>query len=132
MNRSSLRALGALLILATLAACAEDPVEPPKPPVLTAAQITCAAAPQGSNVDYEVVREVSVLVEDEDRDLLTVTGTLNGIQMGALEDPDADQRFNWTPPTTLDPIVCKGDITVRFEGKDQAGNLGELVEIIKK
>ena len=136
MNCLSLRALGARACLTALfvmfAACGEEPEPAPKPPVMSMGQITCVAAPQGSNVDYEVVREVSVMAQDEDRDLLGVTGTLNGIQMGSLEDPDADQRFNWTPPMGLDPIICDGDLTLRFEATDQAGNVVELVEIITK
>lgn len=138
MDRSRLSApcaLRAALVLCALVywcGCSEEAPELSKPPAITGAQIVCQAAPQGSNVDYEVVREVSVQVEDPDGDLLSVTGTLNGIQLGELEDPDADLRYNWTPPMGLDPIICKGDLTLRFEADDRAGNVGELVEIVTK
>jgi hypothetical protein len=120
------------LLIAATACAEEEPPPPPIPPVISSPQIDCGPAPASSNVDYEVVTRVSALVEDDDRDLLAVTGSINGLLMGELEDADGSLRFAWSPPSTLDPIVCRGAITLSFQARDLAGNHVELVEIITK
>ena len=69
---------------------------------------------------------------DPDRDLVSVQGNLNGVPLDALTDEDGDQRFTWTPPASLDPIACGGDMSLRLWATDLAGNTAEVVETIPK
>lgn len=106
--------------------------DPSNPPVLSNVAINCGDAPNNSFVDVDVILEVLVDVSDLDRDLTSVRGSINGITMDKLTDNDADETFSWTPPSSVDPMICKGEIVVRLEATDRIGNTTKETEIIKK
>ncbi len=127
----------ALGLSLALTACGEEEEPPPEPstaPEVTAAEVVCGAVPDGADTlydyDYEVIQEVSVQVVDPERDLLTVEGEVNGYPIPELTDDDADQRYTWTPPAELDPLVCRGDVVLRFRAIDLDDNVAELSEIV--
>lgn len=118
------------LCIAINIGCGED--DPSSKPIISDPQINCGDPPADSFADGQVIREFSVKVDDVDRDLLEVTANLNGYQIQALTDDDADQRFNWTPDANLDPMVCKGQISVQIQAKDAQGNITVLSDVIIK
>ncbi len=120
------------LSLIALCACGGDEEPAPQPPQITELAIRCAPLSGNSAVDRDVVVELSALVSDPDRDLVRVEGNLNGVPLDELSDDDGDQRFNWTPPASLDPIACSGQMNLRVWATDLAGNTAELVEAIAK
>ena len=92
--------------------------------------INCGTAPTDSFVDVPVIRELAASVEDPDRDLVSISGSIDGILIDELTDDDADRVYNWTPPTSLDPMRCDGTVTVRLQATDQAGNVtNEVVQL---
>lgn len=136
---SSPRVLFAGVILASLfsVACGEEEPPPPStPPELSAAQVTCgevsAEMAAKYDVDYPVIQEVSVQVTDAERDLVSVSGNVNGYPITELTDDDADLRFTWSPPNSLEPMVCRGEIVLSFQATDFDNNVSELAEIIEK
>ena len=116
--------------LALVTACGDEPTG--SPPAISDVQLRCGPAPQGSFVDQDVILELSARVEDPDRDLTEVKALLNAYVISALTDDDADLRYNWTPEPGLDPMLCKGQITVRVEARDSEGRVTILDEIISK
>jgi hypothetical protein len=116
-------------IAALSIACGEE--EPaPVAPEMTGLELECADSDQ-SGVDSQVLQMVSVMVTDDDRDLVGVDGTINGLQITLLDD-DADELFTWSPPDSNEPMVCDGDFAVSLEAFDDAGNKTELYEIVEK
>lgn len=93
------------------------------PPTVSSPVINCDAAPAGGFADGQVVREFAIKVTDPDRDLVAVKANLNGIELGQLTDDDGDSTFNWTPPSSLDPIRCGGTFSVRVEALDAQDNM---------
>jgi hypothetical protein len=79
----------------------------------------------------DVVSAVSVQVDDPDRDLVSVDGRVNGIQI-TLTDDDADGRFAWSPPESSEPLTCLGDFVVRVTATDKAGNTSTKTDVISK
>lgn len=139
MSRNISRyALSVSLLAALAISCGEEPEPPPPstPPEVTAPALECGEVSEQMNalydVDYPVIQTVSVEVSDPERDLVSVSGAVNGYPMVELTDDDADLRYEWTPPSELDPMVCKGEVVLRFEARDLDGNTTELVEIITK
>lgn len=110
--------------------CSEEPES--AAPKISTPEIQCGDAPTSSFVDGQVIRELSVRVEDADRDLVEVKANLNGYDIETLTDDDADLSYNWTPEGGLDPMLCKGQIAVRIEALDSEGNVTILNEIITK
>lgn len=122
-----------LLLMAfslTLFACGDE--ETGSAPEISDVQIKCGPAPSSSYVDQEVVAELSVKIEDADRDLVRVTANINGYNISELTDDDADLRYNWSPPNSLDPMLCKGELTVRVEATDNEGHVTLLSETVTK
>lgn len=122
--------IGVLTCVMALSACGGD--EESAKPTISQPEINCGDPPSDSFVDVQVIRELSVKVEDPDRDLLKVTANLNGYAIEALTDDDADQRFNWTPEANLDPMICKGQISVQIQAEDAEGNITVLSDVITK
>lgn len=102
------------------------------PPAVSSPAIACDAAPAGSFADGQVVREVSIKVSDADRDLVAVKANLNGIELGQLTDDDGDSTFNWTPPSSLDPIRCQGTFSLRVEALDAQDNMTVFEGTVEK
>ncbi len=102
------------------------------PPDIDAPTVTCGAPPDGSYAETDIVTEISVRVQDPDRDLSTegVSASANGTMLGELSDDDADQRFNWTPPVGFGPIICRGTLSIRVVAEDVRGNGAERTEKI--
>ncbi|MEM1350550.1 MAG: hypothetical protein AAGI01_18460 [Myxococcota bacterium] len=122
MARRPIATLGVSILLAGSAACGnQDNV--PAPELLTPA-IACSPPAQGDFATFNVISEVSVRVEDPDRDLVSVTGVLGGVLLGELTDVDADRFYTWTPPMDQDAIACPPDarFVVTITATDQAGN----------
>ena len=120
-----------LIVLSTLAvslssACGDAPPEPE----LSGLRVDCAAS-SDPDVDGEVVEEVSVKVTDPNRDLIGVSGTINGVAI-TLGDDDADQRFSWSPPDNGQPMVCSGQLEVSVTAVDQAGHQASTFRIVEK
>lgn len=120
-------------------ACSEPEPEPPSdPPVLEAPEVECGPATaemaQAYDIDYPVILSVSVQVSDPQRDLVedSVRGEVNGYPIPLLTDDDADLRYTWTPPSELAPMVCRGEVVVRFEARDLDENTAEITEILTK
>jgi hypothetical protein len=102
------------------------------PPEIDAPTVTCGAPPDDSYAETDVVTEISVRVQDPDRDLPSegVSASANGLMLGELSDDDGDQRFNWTPPVGSGPIICRGTLSVRVVAEDVRGNAAERTEKI--
>ena len=131
--------LGAILTTSLLSiGCGgeEEPPPPSTPPELSAPQVTCGDATSEMaakyDVDYPVILEVSVQATDAERDLVLVTGNVNGYPITELTDDDADLRFTWSPPNSLEPMVCRGEIVLSFQATDNDDNVSDLAEIIEK
>jgi len=125
MARRLMKMLGVGLMAATLMACGnQDDV--PAPELLTPA-IACGAAEDPDFATFNVIQEVSVRVEDPDRDLVSVTGVLGGLLLGELTDIDADRFYTWTPPMGQDAIACPPEtrFVVTITATDLAGNVTE-------
>lgn len=112
-----------------LAACGDS--EESANPEFDDLQLLCAAASNVEGVQGQIVKELRVMVSDPDRDLLSVTGTLNAIPM-TLEDPDADLYYSWFPDQDDRVIACKGDFNVELEAVDAAGNVTRFSQVISK
>lgn len=127
-----IRFVHAMVLLTMLSSlgCGEEATS--AAPKISTPELQCGQAPTSSFVDGQVIRELSVMVEDADRDLVSVKANLNGYDIEALTDDDADLRYNWTPEGSLDPMLCKGQIAVRVEAVDSEGNVTILNEIITK
>lgn len=126
MTQGTLRWLAALgLVAGVMSGCGQEPET--TPPSISNVTINCGMAPTDSFVDVPVIREISASVEDPDRDLIRVEGSVDGILIEAFTDDDADRTYNWTPPTSLDPMRCDGQVTVRLKAIDQAGNVTDEV-----
>ena len=74
------------------------------PPEIDAPTVSCSTPPSDSYAETDIVSEISVRVQDPDRDLKSVTASANGVMLGTLTDDDADQRFNWSPPLGFGPV----------------------------
>ncbi len=118
--------IGCLAALTT-AACGDD--VPPEPQ-MTGLELSCVDSGE-SGVDGQVLETLSVQVTDADRDLVSVKGTLNGVQI-TLADDDADERFTWSPASGDQPIACRGDLTVSLTAVDKAGHETTLFQIVQK
>ena len=79
----------------------------------------------------QVVKTVSVVVEDPDRDLVGVEGRVNGIQL-TMTDDDADQLFTWSPPASSEPLACSGEFFIQITATDNAGNTSTKSNVIEK
>ena len=131
-----------LLTLFALSGCEEEEEPPPPsdPPVIAEPMIECGEVTDAQRAatyeeyDLAVVREVSVMISDPQRDLLddSVRGELNGLPLETLTDQDADLRYVWTAPVEGAPIACAEEMVVRVVAEDLDGNRAELVEILKK
>ena len=121
MSQSRFPAALALVALA-LSACGDDAGAAP---AIDTPTVACDAPPGGSYADSDVVSEVSVRVNDADRDLVSVRASINGVQLGEITDDDGDLYFNWTPPAGFDPIICRGTLNVRVIATDIEGNTSD-------
>ena len=129
-------------LISTLLACQEPPPPPPPsdPPEITAPEVICGAPTEAMranaayDVAFPVIQRVTVRIEDPQRDLLaeSVRGEINGYPIPTLTDDDADLVYEWSPPAAQPPLVCKGEIVVRFEAEDLDGNKARLEEILTK
>lgn len=111
-----------------LAACGEDDI---KQPEFDDLQINCKEGEENQGVRGPVIEEVRVHVSDPNRNLLGVSGTINGIVM-ELEDPEGDSYFSWFPAGDSFPMVCEGDFQVELKASDADGNTTLYSEIITK
>ena len=131
--------VGAVCVL-VVTACGEEEEPPPPstPPTIEAPQVECGELGEEMSalydLDYPVLQQVSVEVSDPERDLLdaSLRGSVNGYPMTGFTDEDADLRYTWTPPEGLDPMVCQGEVVLRFMARDLDGNVAELNEIVTK
>lgn len=112
-----------------LAACGDS--EESANPEFEDLQILCTSANNLEGVQGQIVKELRVLVTDPDRDLVSVTGTLNAIPM-TLEDPDADLYYSWFPDQNDRVIACRGDFHVQLEAVDAAGNVTRFSQVVSK
>lgn len=100
-----------------------------EPPSISNVAITCA---EDSNRSVGLVVEaLAARVSDEDRDLVSVDGRINGLAV-TLSDEDADQRFEWSPPESSEPLACSGDFFVELTARDSAGNTATKSNVITK
>jgi len=112
--------VGAMLLVA--GGCGDDSSASP---TVEDPQIACESV---DDMDYDAVSEVSVLVSDSDRDLTIpsegLPGQLDGLDI-RMNDPNADQRFTWSPPSGMNetPLACRGTFTLKVTASDQAGNV---------
>lgn len=109
-------------------ACGEE--ETSSEPELSELQVTCVDSSQ-EGVDSQVLESVSVRATDADRDLVSVEGTINSLQM-VLTDEDADERFSWSPPDAPEPVICSGEFAVSVTAFDADDNRVDLFEIVEK
>ncbi|MGM0557744.1 MAG: hypothetical protein ACQEVA_15275 [Myxococcota bacterium] len=98
-------------------------------PTLSGIAVECEDSGDGDV--GEIVEAVSVRVDDPDRDLVSVDGRVNGIQV-TLTDDDADGRFAWRPPESSEPLTCTGDFVVLVTATDKAGNTSTKTDVISK
>lgn len=113
-----------ILLAALLAACGDDAPEP-EPPAVSELAISCEDSAQAGQ---QVVTSVGARVSDPDRDLVSVTGTVNGTPM-SLSDDDGDDVYTWAPP---EPMTCSGDFDVRITATDAEGNETRFDELVSK
>lgn len=112
--------VGGLLLVA--GGCGD---EPSASPTVEDPQVACESV---DDMSYDAVSEVSVLVSDSDRDLTIpsegLRGQLDGLDI-RLNDPNADRRFTWSPPSGMNetPLACTGTFTLKVTARDQAGNV---------
>jgi hypothetical protein len=126
----SLICLGCAALLAS--ACGDEP-QPPVHPEFSDLQIVCGSDEAAQGVEGPIFEEIRVKVTDPDRDLVSVEGTLNGLQI-ALSDPDADLFYSWspTPDPEAEPMSCDGEFVVSLEATDAEGHTTEMYEIVPK
>lgn len=123
------RILCAMYLVLGLGCGEEEP--PPNVPVISSPQVLCEG---GSTGEYPTVTEVSVVVTDDDRDLVSssVTGFINGLSMDSLADDDADDRFTWTPPVEFTPpLVCNAEFTIVIAASDAGGRTTEETLVVE-
>lgn len=112
-----------IIILAVCMGC-EDEEKPKNPPEIGDARITCKEPRRQG--EYPEVDEVTVLITDVERDLVpsTIKGTINGLAMKDFIDPDADERYSWSPAVESEPpMVCHGEFTMLIEAADLGGRM---------
>ena len=109
------------LVSMALSAC-EDDEKPQSPPEIGDAKITCKDPRRVG--EYPEFGEIAIAITDAERDLVpsTIKGTINGIVMTGFVDPDADERYSWSPAVeTEPPMICKGEFTLIVEASDLGG-----------
>lgn len=119
MTRALLLCLLCLGCLA-LVACGDEETSPP---TVGAVTIVCGDAPVGRDADVAVVKRVSAIVEDPDRDIVRITGKLNGLIMDELVGSTTAAGYEWSPPEAWEPLACEGEFAVELSATDQAGNV---------
>lgn len=105
--------------------------EGPQAPEIGDAIIECGPAPAGVSMQDQVVTEVSVFVTDPDRDLISVSATLNGIPIEVTDD-DATMWFSWQPDPQDTPLRCQGSFSLNVIARDAEGHETTSVIIIEK
>lgn len=118
------RSLFALVVVGLVfSGCEEDP-KPENAPEIGAATITCKDPRRVG--EYPEFGEIAIAITDVERDLVpsSIKGTINGIPMDGFADPDADEKFTWSPPAeTEPPMICRGEFTLVVEAADLGGRI---------
>lgn len=115
--------MGVFVLGFVFAGCEEEP-KPENPPEIGAASITCKEPRRGG--EYPEFGEIAIAISDVERDLVpaSIKGTINGIPMDGFADPDADEKFTWSPPAeTEPPMICRGEFTLVVEAADLGGRI---------
>lgn len=107
------------LLCLSLVACGDEETAAP---TIGAVSVVCGDAPIGSDADVAVVKRVSAIVEDADRDIVRITGALNGLVMDELVGSTTSAGYEWSPPESWEPLACEGEFAVKISATDQAGN----------
>lgn len=110
------------VLLAGLASAACEEEKPQSPPTIGEITVECGQPRRAG--EYPEIASFTVAISDPERDLVasSIKGVVNGIPMTGFADPDADEKFSWTPPAeTEPPMVCRGEFTIVVEAADLGG-----------
>lgn len=106
------------------------------PPQVTDPQVTCQASEDEAIEGRPVVRQVSVRIQDPDRDLkleegASVPGQFAGNRV-RFSDSDGDGKFVWKVSSELDRIICEGQFNIGVQARDRKGHTTDFqAEVIK-
>ncbi len=119
--------VGGTACLAVAGACGGDDESNSNqgaPPEASNPEVTCERV-DDDGIEGPVVQEVSLRIQDPDRDLQTdegrIEGTIDGIFV-SFSDSDADGRFTWEAAPEYNPLRCDGQFRIVVSPSDQKGN----------